>query len=199
MQIISTKAPIMAFRGYVDDALALVGEHRGQWEASTSVQDHVELWRLESLIALAENRPDDALAYARRIWEGGVFHYTGLEPGIDSAIWLGDARALDEIAGAAEKYPETSPRIEASVLLADAARHAWAGDIEQSSSEFSRVMEMREELGLTPGVAMVGLAAVITMGPDNEVAKAGAARAREIFTELGAKPLIERLDEATRG
>ncbi len=54
-------------------------------------------------------------------------------------------------------------------------------------------------MGLRFDVAMTALDMAALLGPGQPAVRAAAAEAREILVELGAKPLVERLDRLMAG
>jgi hypothetical protein len=73
---------------------------------------------------------------------------------------------------------------------------ALDGSVDQARVQYREAMARLEAFGLPYAVAMTGLTAVATLGPEDETAIAAAAQARGILEGLGATAMVDRLHDA---
>jgi hypothetical protein len=84
----------------------------------------------------------------------------------------------------------------AARIATEAGMAALEGRAEQASQAYREAIEAWRALECPLDLALCELDFVLVLSPDHGCASA-AKEAREIFTELGAKPFLERLDQAT--
>ena len=83
----------------------------------------------------------------------------------------------------------------AARLTTEAGLAALDGRVEESAEAYRAAIESWRTLGCTLDLAMCELDLVLLLGPDDPDASA-AKEARDIFTQLGARPFLARLDRA---
>ncbi|MFN8622985.1 MAG: AAA family ATPase [Chloroflexota bacterium] len=155
----------------LDDRLATLAMVRGQYAEAALIWRRYATWSFLNAPA--------ALPKAGRmmLWSG------------DLAAARADAQALDEtgVHGACTDA--------ARVTLA-AGIAALSGDASAARAGYRDARRRWQDLGLPWDEALACLDLVLLLGPDDPDAPAAAERAREVFTELGAKPFLAKLDEA---
>lgn len=194
-------AELLAKRGEIEAAEEVLEEMRLELEASTSPQDRVgSLWTY-GWVALASGDPTSAREYALQVFElsdqaqwVAVAHTIG----IHAAIWQGEASVVSDAIKLAEEVRLDTPRLEASILSGKAAVAALGGDQETATQLFVKAADIFREVGVPFDLALSQLACASLLESDHEAGRDAAEEAREIFTELGAKPFLERLDEVAR-
>ena len=86
-------------------------------------------------------------------------------------------------------------RVAAARLTAEAGLAALEGRGEEAAETYRSAIEAWRALECTLGLALCELDLVLLLGPDYPHATA-AKEARDIFTRLGAKPFLDRLNRA---
>ena len=81
----------------------------------------------------------------------------------------------------------------AARLTAEAGLAALEGRVEEAAEAYRGAIEAWRALDCTLDLALCELDLVLLLGPDHPDATA-AKEARDIFTQLGAKPFLERLN-----
>jgi len=76
---------------------------------------------------------------------------------------------------------------------------ALTGSRDVARMAYADVLARLEAMNGILSVALTGMMAATTLGPDDPVASAAAARSREILEGLGARALLQRLDDALSG
>ena len=110
-----------------------------------------------------------------------------------AALWLGDAEGLR---AAVEGMKAFSGRwMAAERLTAESGLAALGGRVEQATEAYREAIEAWRTLKCTLDLALCELDLVLVLGPNHRDATV-AKEARDIFTQLGAKPFLERLDRA---
>ncbi len=110
-----------------------------------------------------------------------------------SALWLGDVeRARAALAG---MKTFRGRWIAATRLTAEAGLAALEGRVEEAAEAYREAIEDWRTLECTLDLALCELDLVLLLGPDHPDATA-AKEAKDIFTQLGAKPFLEQLDRA---
>jgi len=82
-------------------------------------------------------------------------------------------------------------------LTMEAGLAALEGRVQEAAETYRRAVEAWRALDCTLDLALCELDRVLLLGPDHPDATM-AKEARDIFTELGAKPFLERLNHAAR-
>jgi hypothetical protein len=71
---------------------------------------------------------------------------------------------------------------------------ARQGRIDEAVAGYRAALTIYREMGLRFDLAMAGLDMAALLGPDVPAVRAAAVEARAIFVDLGARPVIARLD-----
>ena len=114
-------------------------------------------------------------------------------------FWAGRAALLDRDAATAGRVAATlEPSIggacDADLLALRAGLAALAGQVDEALDGYRASLGIYSEMGLPFDVAMTALDMAELIGPGQATVRAAAADARDILIELGARPLVERLD-----
>jgi hypothetical protein len=109
-----------------------------------------------------------------------------------AALHLGDTATAEKALALMEPIPGRAVDADIRALQAGvAARH---DDIEDALAGYRAALTAYREMGLRFDLAITGLDMAALLGPDVPGVRAAAAEARAILVELGAKPVIARLD-----
>ena len=192
-------ATIKAFRGdplAAKDRLAAVHSFV---EASTSPQDLASFFEAEALAALAAGRLEDAHEKATSAIAadpGGEYAIRGYTIAARAALWLRDR---ERAATAFRRFAETNVHSE-WVSCSRRTIHAGLAALEGRPQEGVRVYTDAakgwRDLNVPFDLALAQLDFVALIGPNDPDARAAASEARDIFTKLGAKPFLARLEAA---
>jgi class 3 adenylate cyclase/predicted ATPase len=122
------------------------------------------------------------------------------EPGFalaaNAAALMRDRERLGAAHGAFRAIATPSRIESAHSEVIEAALAAIEGRSEEAAAGFRRGLAEYRDLQWTVPLGWALLICVSTLGPDHPQAEAAAAEARELFTRLGAKALLDRLDDA---
>jgi len=111
-----------------------------------------------------------------------------------ACLWLRDVEGARKILSAMTGFGGRWMAAERLTLKAGLA--ALEGHLEEAAEAYRQAIEAWRSLDCTLDLALCELDLVLLLGPDHPDA-AAAKEARDIFTQLGAKPFLERLNRAT--
>jgi class 3 adenylate cyclase/tetratricopeptide (TPR) repeat protein len=147
-------------------------------------------WALEE--AFAREDFASAIAYGRRLLE----HSFG---GPNTRFWVGraalhgaDVATADRVRTMLEPSPGGACDADLAALRAGIA--AREGRTEDALAGYRTALTIYRDMGLRFDVAITGLDMAALLGPGVPGVRAVAAEAREILVELGARPVVARLD-----
>ncbi|MFN8622986.1 MAG: adenylate/guanylate cyclase domain-containing protein [Chloroflexota bacterium] len=189
-------AIIEALRGgdptpLIDEARALTG---GLLEELNHLDDRL------ATAAFVAGRYDEASRIWRHYAEWSLLNSTTALPRSGRAqLWAGD------VAGARADLEATiatglhSPSMDAGVATLQAGLDALEGRAAEARRGYRDARTQWRDLNLTWLEALTCLDQVLLLGPDDPDAEDAADRARDVFTRLGARPFLAKLDEALAG
>ena len=145
--------------------------------------------------ALAANRLDEAQTFARAAFETtSYFGAMTLPIAARAAIWAGDAAgaraALDQILADRSRGSALS----ADILTIKAGIAALDGRASEASGSYREALRAWQGLGLAWDEALCAIDMATTLDPGEPEVAAAVDRARETLNELGAAPMLERLE-----
>jgi hypothetical protein len=109
-----------------------------------------------------------------------------------TALQVGDTTSAER--ALTRMTPSGGGAAEADVEALRAGIAARQGRIDDAVAGYRAALAIYREMGLRFDLAMAGLDMAAFLGPDTPAVKAAAAEARAIFADLGARPVIARLD-----
>jgi class 3 adenylate cyclase/tetratricopeptide (TPR) repeat protein len=109
-----------------------------------------------------------------------------------AALHLGDRATAQRVAAMIE--PSVGGACDGDVGALRAGLAALEGRVDEALAGYRTALTVYREMGLRFDVAMTGLDMAALVGPGQSAVRAAAAEAREILVELGATPVVERLD-----
>ncbi|MGA3216283.1 MAG: hypothetical protein ABSD97_11425, partial [Acidimicrobiales bacterium] len=190
------EAMLLACTGAASQAAALIDSHAEQLAAAEAVAVRATYLRARSVVSLAGGDIEAARLEAAAAVSADPFginspHALAMEA--RAALWLSDSEgareALSAMAGFRGRW------MAAARLTTEAGLAALDGRVEESAEAYRAAIESWRTLGCTLDLAMCELDLVLLLGPDDPDASA-AKEARDIFTQLGARPFLARLDRA---
>jgi len=165
-------------------------------EASTDPGTEADLRWAQAWVALALGRWNEA-------FDRG-FYQTGIAPSISNevryliasraALWSGDLRNAQNALAKIEATGSRGTWIACYCDTLAAGVAALERRKEEATMAYVRAIEVWRGLDTPFDLAMCELDFAMLVGVDNPEANAAAQEAREVFTELGAKPFLERLE-----
>ena len=192
------EAMLLACTGSGAKASALLESHAGQLATAEAVAVRATYQRARAVVSLAAGDIEAARRQAAAAVSADPFginspHALALEA--RAALWLHDRDGAQETLSAMAGF--RGRWMAAARLTAEAGLAALDGRAEESAEAYRGAIEAWRTLECTLDLAMCELDLVLLLGPDNPDASA-AKEARDIFTQLGAKPFLERLNQAAR-
>jgi tetratricopeptide (TPR) repeat protein len=151
---------------------------------------------VRAFVALIDGRYEEALELFRAT--PSADDVGGMEASAARiALWMGDTGiAAEELARIDDSWANAGMvRLRKLAILAGIA--AVEGDIETALSLYGEVGRGWRELGIAWEESFHGLDMAILLDPAIPAVRAAADRSRELFTKMGAVPLLEMLDAAT--
>jgi class 3 adenylate cyclase/tetratricopeptide (TPR) repeat protein len=109
-----------------------------------------------------------------------------------AALHHGDRVTAERVAALIE--PSVGGACDGDVAALRAGLAALEGRVDDARVGYRTASNVYREMGLRFDVAMTGLDMAALIGPGDPTVRAAAAEAREILVELGATPVVERLD-----
>ena len=189
-------AQLSALRG--ESATATLEECRRIAAEQSDPQLHAELHVSEAIVALAEGRLADAVAMGTRAAsEQGQNAPLAFRTAGRAALWAGDLDAARDALRGLEAIPLHGANMEASRLTVRAGIAAVEGHRSEALGPYREALALWRDTGLILEEALCGLDFTMLVGIEDDEARAAAERAREILTQLGARPFLARLDAIT--
>ena len=133
-----------------------------------------------------------AANYGRRIIEHDFASLNDRFWGGRAALHAGDVAMAERALAAMEPSPGGAADADVAALRAGIA--ARQGRMDEAMAGYRAALAIYREMGLRFDLAMAGLDMAALVGPDVPAVKAAAGEARAILIELGARPVIARLD-----
>ncbi len=134
-----------------------------------------------------------AVAHGRRLLGQDAFTTLNTQFMVGrAALHAGDLATAESAARSLEPMPGGAANVDRAALRAGIA--AVEGRTEEALAGYRAALAGYRELGLPFDVAMTGLDMAALIGPREPAVVAAAADARTTFAELGAAPLLARLD-----
>jgi tetratricopeptide (TPR) repeat protein len=191
------EAMLTALAGAPAEAAARLEPHADHMALTESVAARTTYLRARSLVSLAAGNLDTARREAAEAVSAdplGINSPHALAIQARASLWLHNAEgareALSAMAGFRGRW------MAAARLTAEAGLATLEGRTEAAASSYREAIEDWRALDCTLDLALCELDLVLLLGPDHPDATA-AKEARDIFTQLGATPLLERLNRAT--
>ena len=151
-------------------------------------------------MALAEGRLEEAYAEATAAaTESPRLAHFGSLLGSRAAAWLGDADRVREALDRMVAADRRGRWFDAGRRTVQAALASLAGEREAAIAGYLDAAALWRDGGWAVALGLCQLDFASLIGPDEPTARAAADEAREIFTRLGAAPLLARLDAAQTG
>ena len=195
----ATRAFLEAMRGSPEAATVTFTDLRRRMPSGGDPQTHFNLALWSGWADLAAGRAEEALLAAdvvRRSDWGSSWRTWGSALGVKAAIWSRDPAAIAAseapLAGATGRWPN------ALRLELRAAVSALGGEPAESTALYREALDRWRDLDMPFQFATAVIGACRVLGPRPELTDA-LAEARSILSGLGARSLLERLDEASRG
>jgi class 3 adenylate cyclase/predicted ATPase len=146
---------------------------------------------------LALNRGDveaahDLFATAIEVRPDNVLAIVG---GVRSALWLGDAGRFRAVSQRLAEVPSSGRAVEAVRIWARAGLAALEGRHDEARSGLLEAISRKRELQSDFLAASMALDAVILLPADPQI-REQAEWAREVFSRVGARPFLARLEHA---
>jgi class 3 adenylate cyclase/tetratricopeptide (TPR) repeat protein len=190
------EAMLRGLTGEAAEASALLEEHLDHMSASELVVARTTYWRARSLVSLASGDLDTARREAASAVSAdplGINSPYALAFEARASLWLHSAdnarAALSAMKGFRGRW------MAAMRLTTEAGLAALEGRIEDSAEAYREAIEAWKALDCTLDLAMCELDLVLLLGPDSPVSSA-AKEARDIFSQIGATPFLDRLTRA---
>jgi hypothetical protein len=187
-------------RGQVAEARSRLAELESRLAAvSTSPQDMGELRIAQSWVEQAGRAQDRAYELGLRAADsdpGGWSEVQGLIHACRAALWLED---MPRARSAFDRLTQTNRHgnwLECTRDTLHTGLIALEGRREEAIDSYLQVADRWRALGVRLDLALAHLDMITLLGPEHPEAVAAATEAREIFTGLGAKPFVERVDSA---
>lgn len=187
--------PFSVFRGEAasDDIDRLEALLAGTDDPVTKAS--VEVHRCQ--LALVEGRLAEAHEFGLRATAIYPSHYGGIVNGIHAALWAGDLGRARELHAFMPGMLRGGPIVEAFKSGAEAGIAALEGRTEEAIAGFIASLDAWSALNLNLPYAIAAIDALSVLPGELKLVPF-AERARAILERVGAKPLLERLDEELR-
>jgi hypothetical protein len=195
-QLDCEEAMLAAFTGDVAEASARLEEARERMAASEFLAARTTYLSARSHVSLAAG---DLEAARREAAEGVALEPLGINSPHSLAIqaraclWLRDVEGAREALSAMGGF--RGRWMAAQRLTTEAGLAALEERVEESAETYRKAIEAWRALDSTLDLALCELDLVVLLGPDHPDATV-AKEARDIFSELGARPFLERLNRA---
>jgi hypothetical protein len=191
------QAQILGHRGRDEEAAALLADVAPILEELGNRDDRSLFWWSRSTTALAAGRFDDA-------YEAGVTAAT-VNPtdsefsyafAAGAAVLLGDRDRLAECLANMERKHQRGRLVDAQIDEYRAALLGRDGRRDEAARLYADVVRRLQAMGAPVIAAIASIEAVATIGIDEPSVASAVDDARGLFTKLGARALLDRLDEA---
>jgi hypothetical protein len=192
-----TEAMLAALTGSPTRAISLLEERAAYLSSSEFVAERATYFMARSVLSLATGDIESARresANAVSASPMGINSPRSLAIQAHACLWLREAEGLRETLRTMKAFP--GRWMAAARLTAEAGLAALEGRVDEASHAYRKAVEAWRALDCTLDLALCELDMVLVLSPDHHYASA-AKEARGIFTDLGAKPFLERLDQAT--
>ncbi len=201
-------------REHLNDLLAQIAAYRGDTAtagerlamgkahlAGVTHPTHLASYRsVVAEVALAEGHLEEAYAEATAAaTESPRLAHAGSLLGSRAAAWLGDADRVREALDRMVAADRRGRWFDAGRRTVRAALASLAGEREAAIAGYLDAAALWRDAGWAVQLGLCQLDVASLIGPDEPSARAAADEAREIFTRLGAAPLLARLDAALAG
>jgi class 3 adenylate cyclase/tetratricopeptide (TPR) repeat protein/ribosomal protein L40E len=176
------------------EALAAAEAYAAQ---STNPGADAQLAFLLSHAALTRGDPETAYVQAMRATAYRSQEELYLAWAARAALWMRDIERARTVAERQDALPDAQsmlPSTQRASLLAGIA--ALDGRRDEATAGYRDVLRRFEAMGHHFLRAMAALDFLIVLGPGEPAAAQAATEARQVFERVGARPLLERLDEA---
>ena len=186
-----------AYRGDIAGGLHELDGAEDRLAGSSSPQDLLSVVDARAWVFLMSNQPEVAMTTIKRLipFPIATFESIVIGTGLHVAIWLKDIGELDDFIDRAEGLGYVSERFQSVVRAAQAARLALTGAETEALAKFRETLEISRKLALPFDTALFHLERLMTLGPSHPGSEEAAAEARDIWTEAGVVPYLERLNE----
>jgi class 3 adenylate cyclase/tetratricopeptide (TPR) repeat protein len=190
------EAMLRGLTGDGSEASALLEAHLVHMSATEMVTARTTYWRARSLVSLAAGDLETARREAATAVSAdplGINSPYALAFQARASLWLRSAAEAREALSAMKGF--RGRWMAATRLTTEAGLAALEGQVEESAESYREAIEAWRTLDCTLDLAMCELDLVLLLGPDSPVSSA-AKEARDIFTQIGATPFLERLNRA---
>jgi len=199
MDVDTWAAQIHAKRGEFATAERLLDGLGPAVEATTNVGDRASYWWARAGVALAMDRLEDAHAAALQA--------VAIAPDSDNAqiahglaamaaLRLGDVGRVRSSVEAIAQANRQGRYAAAHYEQSRAGLLALEGKVSEASRLYVELARRYRDLGSPDDAANVTLEFVLACGPDTPEARAAVEEARAFWTRVGARAMLDRLDEA---
>jgi len=190
------EAMYKALVGNPAEASALLEPHVEHIAATELVAGRTTYLRARSLVSLAAGDLERARRQAADAVAAdplGINSTYALVFQARASLWLHNAAAAREALSAMKGF--RGRWMAAARFTTEAGVAALEGRVDESAESYRAAIEAWRALDCTLDLAMCELDLVLLPGPDTPDA-AAAKEARDIFTQMGATPFLERLNQA---
>jgi tetratricopeptide (TPR) repeat protein len=191
-------AELAAFRGRWEIADPLLDEIDGLFRQSTTPQERATIAGFRAEFAFVRGRFEESYeGWMEAVEVEHLLAEWALTNGARSALWAGNvAGAKATLAGMPGAIPGTF--LLAIITGMEAGIAAIEGRTEEARTLYGESQEALRALGTVVELGLTDLDLVRFLGPDDPAAAEAADEARAIFTRLGARPFLDRLDSLTQ-
>ena len=196
LNMLVTQLPFVMYQG--GDGTALVERiERQATEAGGSRVAEMQVAEAHGIAAFADGRYAEAAGLYRTMASLSALNAPYMLPRAARChLWAGDGTAAQADLDALEATGLHGPASLASRLTIRAGLAALDGRVAEASSLFRDARRAWHDLGLPWDEALTGMDMVLLLGADEPEAHAAGEAARGLLAELGALPLVARLDVA---
>ena len=194
-------AELRALRGDQAAAEQRLKEAERLLQTSTSPQDLAMLEFSRALVALAQGSLDEAherALSAARAEAGSQYEVLGCILAAHAALWLHDENKAGDMLRLLDESSVHGEWVECNRQTLHAGLASLEGHREQAIDLYLSAAAGWRQLGALFDLGLSQLDFATQIGSDDPDARAAADEAREIFTRLGAKPFLERLEGAVQ-
>jgi len=190
------QALLAAFTGDLTEASALLDQHAEEIRTTEYISQRTTYLNARSMVSLVAG---DLEAAWREAAEAAAADPMGINSPISlgiqarAALWLRDAGRARQVLSAMQGF--RGRLMGAARLTVAAGLAALEGPPDEAAEAYRQAIEAWRALDCTLDLALCELDLVTLLGPDHPEATAGK-EARDIFTQLGAIPFLERLNRA---
>ena len=151
----------------------------------------------QSFVALAEGRLNEAVEHGLAVADlSPINTATALTVAARASLWHGDVRRLRVVTDRLAGLGSLGAIVEVDRLTLGAGLAALEGRTAEAQAGYRDALGRWRDLDLPVERALCAIDLVTALGPDDPMATAAADEARGIFSGLGARPYLERLEAA---